>query len=114
MSITKILSEKDTPAVEKLERVAEIIAKARDNYQNGDAKLPCPDCNTAHGAMAFNMLDDDAKVELLKGEVGRIKAAAVEYARNNDGANLNKKIEELLATNGYFCNLGCGTKFEYI
>lgn len=114
MSITKILSEKDVAASDKLARVAEVVAGARENYGNVDAEVGCPDCNTTNGVMAFDMLDEDGKVEMLKGEVARIKAQAVEFCRNNEGTVLNKKIEELLATNGYFCNIAAGTKFEYI
>jgi len=32
----------------------------------------------------------------------------------NPGASMDKKIEELLAINPYFANVGNGTKFAYI
>ena len=114
MSITKILSNKDMPAEEKLEKVAEVVAAARAAYGNEEAVIGVPDVGTAHGSMPFNTLEDDSKVELLRSEIGGIKARAVEFDRQNEGANVNKKIEELLATNGYFVNVAPGTKFEYI
>ncbi len=114
MSITKILSEKDTTAAEKLERVAEIVAKARDNYGNDSEDVKSPMVNTTHGSMNFNHLEDEAKVDILKSEVQGIKAQAVEFAEQREGVNFNKKIEELIATNGMFVNISSGTKFEYI
>ncbi len=114
MSITKILAEKDVEASDQLIRVAEIVAKARDNYGNTEEEVKSPMVDTTHGKMNFNHLEDEAKVKLLKGEVQKIKAKAVEFAEQNEGVNLNKKIEELISTNGYFVNISAGTKFEYI
>lgn len=114
MSITKILSDEKTTDAEKLEAVASVVAGAREAYGNKDAEIAVPRVNTANGSMPFDMLDDDGKVALLKSTVGAIKADAVEYAEQNPGTNLNKKIEEILATNGMFCNIAAGTKFEYI
>lgn len=114
MSITKILGNKETTAEEKLADVAAVVAGARENYGNTDAEIAVPSVNTANGSMPFDLLDDDSKVTLLSGEVARVKASAVEYATQRPGTNLNKRIEELLATNGYFANIAAGTKFEYI
>jgi uncharacterized small protein (DUF1192 family) len=107
MSITKVLTDKDTAPADKLERVAEIVAQAREAYGNADAEISAPMINTVH-------LEDEAKVALLRDEVARIKARAVEMATQTPGANMNRKIEELLATNGMFVNIAAGTKFEYI
>lgn len=114
MSITKILAEKDVEADAKLARVAEVVAAARAAYGNEDAKIEAPMVNTVHGQMNFNHLEDDAKVAMLRGEVQLIKAQAVEFVEQRPGASMNKKIEELLATNGLFVNISSGTKFEYI
>mgnify|MGYP006995664023 CR=1 FL=1 len=114
MSITKILADKDTPASEKLERVAEIVSSARAAYGNEDATIASPMINTTQGNMNFNHLEDDAKVAILRGEVASIKAKAVEFVEQREGASFNRKIEELLATNGMFTNVSSGTKFEYI
>jgi hypothetical protein len=114
MSLTKILSNEKTSAEEKLEAVAQVVAAAREAYGNADQDIAVPDVNTVHGVMPFNVLEDEAKVELLQSTVGIIKASAVEYARTNPGTNINRRIEELLATDGMFTNVAAGTKFEYI
>jgi len=114
MSISEILNEKDAVASEQLTSVAKVVAGAREAYGNDDEDIGVPDVNTAHGVMAFDMLDAESKVHVLKGEVVAVKAAAVEFCRNNAGTMVNKKIEELLATNGYFANVDTGVKFEYI
>jgi hypothetical protein len=114
MSITKILSEKDVEAADKLSAVAEIVAGAREKYGNEESEVEVPRCHTANGSMPFDMLDDDSKVALLRSEVAALKAEAVEFAEQNPGVNLNRKIEELLSTNGMFVNIAAGTKFEYI
>jgi hypothetical protein len=114
MSITKILAEKDTDSGEKLTRVAEIVAAARQAYGNSDAAVDSPKVNTPNGSMSFIHLDDDSKVALLKSEVASVKCSAVEYVEQTPGADLNRKIEELLSINGMFVNISAGTKFEYI
>ncbi len=114
MSLTKILSNENTSAEEKLEAVAQVVASAREKYGNEDQDIAVPDVNTVHGSMPFNVLEDDAKVELLRNAVGSVKAQAVEYARVNPGTNINRRIEELLATDGQFANVAAGTKFEDI
>lgn len=114
MSITKVLSNKNTSAEDKLKDVAEIVAGARTNYGNEDAEIDVPRVQTVNGDMPFDMLDDDSKVAVLQSEVSALKASAVEFTEQNPGVNLNKKIEELLATDGFFANIAAGTKFEYI
>ena len=114
MSISEILNNKDADAGEQLIAVAKVVAGAREAYGNTGEDIGVPDVDTAHGAMAFDMLDADSKVHVLKSEVVAVKAAAVEYCRNNPGTVINKKIEELLATNGLFANIAPGTKFDYI
>jgi hypothetical protein len=114
MSITKILGNKETSAEDKLEAVAAVVAGARENYGNTDVEIAVPTVNTTMGSMPFNLLDDEGKVAMLQYEVGLVKARAVEYTTQNPGTNLNRKIEEILATNGLFSNIAAGTKFEYI
>lgn len=114
MSITKILTEEKTSAEDKLKRVAEVVAAARNAYGNEGVEIACPHVNTPQGSMPFIHLEDDSKVALLRDRVARIKAAAVEAAEQNPGVNINKKIEELLATDDMFVNISSGTKFEYI
>lgn len=114
MSITKILTEEKTSAEDKLARISEIVAAARSAYGNEEAAIPVPKVNTPHGSMKFEHLEDASKVAILRDEVARIKAHAVECVEQNPGTNINKKIEELLATNEFFVNVSSGTKFEYI
>jgi hypothetical protein len=114
MSITKVLSNEKTSAEEKLEEVANIVAGAREAYGNSEEDVTVPRVNTTNGSMPFDMLDNDSKAEVLRSEVASVKAAAIEYCEQREGANLNKKIEELLATNGFFCNIAAGKKFDYI
>jgi hypothetical protein len=114
MSITKILTDEKTSAEEKLAAVADVIAGARETYGNQDSVIEAPSVETTHGSMSFVHLEDDAKVALLRGEVMRVKAEAVEFATQNPGANLNRKIGELLSLHGMFVNIAAGTKFDYI
>ena len=114
MSITKILTSKNVDSNAKLDRIADVVAGAREAYGNSHAVVASPKVNTPNGVMSFVHLDDDSKVELLKSEVARIKAVAVEFVEQTEGADLNRKIEELLATNGMFVNIAAGTKFSYI
>ena len=114
MSITKVLTEEKTSSEDKLSRVAEIVASARSSYGNEEAVIKAPKINTPQGSMGFEHLEDDSKVSLLRNEVAVIKAQAVEFAEQNPGTNINKKIEELLAVNPMFVNVSAGTKFEYL
>lgn len=114
MSITKILSDEKTSATEKLEKIVEVVAAARKAYGNEDAEIESPMVNTVHGQMRFNHLEDDSKVEVIRGTVSRLKVEAVEFAEQTPGGNVNKKIEELLATSPIMANVSQGTKFEYL
>lgn len=114
MSLTKILSKKDADPEEQLADVATIVSAARSAYGNEDAVIEAPMVDTSEGRMSFVHLDANGQVATLRKQVGRIKAAAVEYCEQNPGTMINKKIEELLAVNPYFANVGNGTKFEYI
>jgi hypothetical protein len=114
MSITKILTEKDVDASVKLERVAEIVAKARDTYGNTDVEIPTTKVNTTNGYIGFEFLEDEGKVEVLRVQAVKLKAKAIEYVENHPGSNMTRKVEELLATNPYFANISAGTGVEYL
>lgn len=114
MSITKVLTDKDLSSEEKLDRVAETVAVARKAYGNEDAEVAVPSVNTANGSMPFIHLEDDSKVDVLRNQLAYLKARAVEAAEQDPAVNVNKEIEKLLATNGFFTNISAGTKFEYI
>lgn len=114
MSIFKILTAKEVSDETKLEGVAEIVANAREAYGNADKKVPSVDVNTAYGATSFDALLAESKVQLLTNEVQKIRAMAVEFARHQPGANVNKKIEELIATNSMFCNIEDKSDMSYL
>ncbi len=114
MSITKILTRKDADAESQVTEVAVIVAAARSAYGNEETEMEAPMVDTPHGRMSFVHLEAASQVEVLRSVVAGIKAQAVEFVELNPGANLNKKVEELLALNAFFANVGSGTKFEYI
>ena len=114
MSITKTLNDKDLTADAKLERVAETVAKARDNYGNADVEIKPGMVNTTHGSMSFTHVDDETRVAVLQAEVGFIKAKAVEFVNQTPGASINKKVEELIAINPFFTNIVGAEKFDYL
>lgn len=114
MSIIKILNDKNVEAADKLTAVAEIVANARETYGNSSADIPAVKIDTAHGRLSFNHLEDDSKVEILRNEAMNMKAKAIAFVEANPGAVLNKKVQELLATNAFFANVATGTEFEYL
>lgn len=114
MSITKILANKNLSDEEKLEQVAEIVASARESYGNKDVVIADKKVDTTHGALAFSHLEDESKVQILMNEALCIKSSATAFAENNEGSVLNKKVEELLATNAFFANVSTGTEFSYL
>lgn len=114
MSLTAILTEKDADPSDQLKRVAEIVGAARKAYGNSDETIAAPDADTTEGRMSFVHLEAAAQVSILRKQVSLIKAQAVEFVETNSGSSMDKKIEELLALNAYFANVGNGTKFAYI
>lgn len=114
MSLTNILSQKDADASVQLKEVATIVGAARKAYGNEGADIEAPSVDTTEGRMSFVHLEAAGQVAILRKQVSLIKAQAVEFAENNEGSSLNKRIEELLAINPYFANVGNGTKFDYI
>jgi len=114
MSLTKILSEKNADAEDQLLRVADIVGQARNAYGNADAVIEAPSVDTTEGRMSFVHLEAAGQVAFLRKQVSLIKAQAVEFVETNPGSSMDKKIEELLALNPYFANVGNGTKFAYI
>ena len=114
MSITKILTDKETSPEEKLAAVAEIVAGAREAYGNKDADIPAVKVNTQHGNIPFTHLGDSSKVEILLNQAMNIKAEAIAYVEENPGTVLNKKVQELLSTNTFFANVAAGVEFDYL
>ena len=114
MSIIKILNDKNKTDAEKLEAVAEIVAGAREGYGNAKADIPAVKCETTHGALPFDNLEDESKVEILRNEAMNIKAQAIAFVEHNPGSVLNMKGQELVAVNPYFANVAPGTQFDIL
>ena len=114
MSIISLLNDKELKASQVLAGVAEIVTKARAAYGNEEAKIPTAAVNTTYGAVDFEHLEDDSKVEIIRAEVMRIKVLAVEAAKDVVGTNVNKEIEKLIATNVFLNNIVSASKFDYL
>lgn len=114
MSITKILSDANLTSQQKLEKVAEIVADVRESYGNAGVDLPDIKVNTAHGYLPFSNLENDSKVEILMNAALGIKAKAIAKVENNPSIVLNRKVQELIATNSFFANAVSSNGFDYI
>ena len=114
MSIIKTLADITTTDAEKLEAVNAVVIKARASYGNTDAEVASPYVPTTHGDVSFESLMDDSKVAILLNQAQRIRVAAVEFSHDNTGANVNKKIEELIALDGYMCNIVSKNDLDYL
>jgi len=114
MSITKTLSNKDLSPEDKLASVAEVVGTLRKSYGNAKITIEDVKVNTAHGALPFSHLEADSKVELLLNEALNIKAAAITAVENTPGTSLNKKVEELIATNALFANASAESEFDVL
>jgi len=114
MSITKILSDENSSAEEKISDVAETVAKARASYGNEEAVIDDPFVCTTYGEMRFSNLEDDSKLQFISNEVMKIKVLACEATEQKQGVNVGRRVEELVATNPILVNVSSGTKFEYL
>jgi len=113
-SITAILKDKETSDSEKLEAIGNIVTEARHAYGNTDQDISSPEMNTTYGMMDVAELEDDSKLAIIKAEVQALKSRALEFAKCNEGVNVQKKMEELIATNPVLANITGGTKFDYL
>lgn len=114
MSITKTLTDKDLSAEDKLTKVAEVVTKLRKSYGNGKVEIADLKVNTTHGMLPFAHLENESKVELLLNEALTIKSKAIAEVENNSGIVLNKKVEELIATNALFANAYAESEFDVL
>ena len=114
MSITNILSDDALSASDKLAQVSKLVSLAREHYGNEEHTVSSPDVNTTEGMMSFSHLTPESKAYILRNEVQRIRAAAVEYSRSVEGGIISKKVEELVATNPMLCNIENTDDFSYI
>lgn len=114
MSITTILSNKDMSAEDKLASVADTVSIIRASYGNSEVTIPAVKVNTVNGNLPFTHLENNSKVEVLIARAMRIKAQAIAYTEENEGTVLNKKVEELIATDPFFANISAKSVFEYL
>jgi hypothetical protein len=114
MSITTILNDKEMSAEAKLTSVAETVTIIRAAYGNAETEIPSVKVYTSSGNLPFTHLENDSKVEVLLGQAMSIKAQAIAYVEENEGTVLNKKVEELIATNTFFANISTKSEFEYL
>jgi|SaaInlStandDraft_4_1057021.scaffolds.fasta_scaffold14622_2 hypothetical protein len=113
-SISAILKNKDASDAEKLEEIGNIVTSAREAYGNADQDISSPEMNTTFGMMDVAELEEDSKLVIIGAEVQALKSRALEFAKCNEGVNVQKKMEELVATNPVLANITGGTKFDYL
>jgi len=116
MNMLEVLNadKKDIASKDKLEKIGVIIASARKAYGNEGAEIASPDIETVDGTVPLVHLSDDTKVGLAVGVLSEIKLLAVEATRQNEGVNINKKIEELIATSDILANISEVVEYNYI
>ncbi len=114
MSITTVLQAKDVPAEEKLASIKETIGTLRASYGNDKVKIEDVKVNTTHGVLPFSHLEPDSKVEALLNEALNIKSKAIAAVEDNPAIVLNKKVEEMLATNPLFANASATSAFDIL
>lgn len=116
MNMLEILNNEDKKVtnVQKLEKIGTIVASARKAYGNEDAKIDSPDIETVDGLTPLVHLSPKAKVDLAKRAVTSVKMAAVEAQKRNSAVNINKKIEELIATSPILVNISEVVTYNYI
>ena len=114
MSITKILTTKNTADSVKLRRVAAVVKSARKAYGNLDVDVAEQDVDTTDGSVAFRYLSPESKVRLLLTEVGTIRTLALESCRNNSALNISKILEAEVATSSLLCNIGTTEALPYV
>lgn len=116
MNMLEILNNdpKTMSSNDKLEKVGVIIASARKAYGNEGVSIESPDIETINGLSPLVHLSSDAKVGLAISVLNEIKMEAVEATRRQEGVNINKKIEELIATSDILVNISTVVEYDYI
>lgn len=114
MSITQTLSSKTLTSAEKLTSVAEVVGTLRETYGNSKTVITDVKVNTTHGMLPFSHLEEDAKVETLLNEALKIKSQAIAAVEDTPGIVLNKKVQELIATNPLFANASAESEFDVL
>lgn len=116
MSISKILemSKNEMSDAEKLRAISVTVSAARESYGNADAEISADYVSTADGDFEMKFLNDETKLVLVRREVKRIKIEAIEMSECRQGVNINKVVEQLVATSPVLVNISDTTEFSYL
>lgn len=105
MNLTEIINSTTMEPTEQLERIVEIIARARKAYGNDTVVIKTPTVGTVDGGMDLGLLSVEDKVALAKQEIRLTRMKAIEATKATDGAVIGKEWERLLAVNSTLVNL---------
>ena len=114
MTISQILDNKESTATNKIEQLAEVVAKARKAYGNGKLDITAPKVPTTDGYVNINLLSDEDKVALASIEIRKIIVDATAAVECTEGIVLDRKIEVALATNPVLVNITTKVDSAYI
>jgi len=114
MSITEILSNKDTASQEKLEQLTSIIANARKAYGNEGIPITSPKVNTTEGAKDIKYLTWDDKLALAERVIDYCVTTAIANTDCTEGAVFDSELQSLLAVNPILTNLLTKVDSKYL
>ena len=113
MKLNEVLNSEELSNEEKIAKVAETVAKAKEAYGNTGTDITVPDIMSTEGFTALSMISLEGKVELAKAEIARIKMDAYEDSQN-EGVVLNRRIEEYLAISPVLSNITSSIENDYL
>ncbi len=115
MNISEVLraDPKKVSDTEKLQQIAETVAVARKAYGNEGVAIAAPEIPTAEGTVPMLHVSAATKVQLVQGEVTRIRTIALEQART-EGVVADKVMEQEIATSPILVNIHQASKFTYL
>ena len=111
--ILESTDDKKYPVEKKLEAIVSTVAKARAAYANEDMDITVPEVNTTDGVVDLSMLNKTDKLALAIRAIDTIRTHAHEDAKNNEGVNVSKAIEAMLATSPLLANLTESPENDY-
>ena len=114
MKLSEILSNTESTDAEKVSQINAVVAKARAAYGNENLEISEPEIYTLSGLQDLAMLSDESKVAIVGLEIEKIKTQAVEFVKNTEGAVLDRKIEELIATSPLLANIPAKVESSYL
>lgn len=105
MTITELLNSKDTEDAKKLAGIAKLVQEARKGYGNTEATITMPEITTVNGELSLSMLQDDSKLAVISQRVDCIRMEAFELNKVQEGINIEKCVEALIATDPILVNI---------